>query len=71
MKKKKSVAELAAANKTCFSVNEERKRKLIIANKELFFQDTEKKTSSRTNHNAELFFKMKKKKPRFGIDYCQ
>jgi hypothetical protein len=37
MKKKKSVAELVVANKNCFSVNEERKRKLIIVNKELVF----------------------------------
>jgi hypothetical protein len=34
---------------------------LIIANKELVFQDTEKE-NDRTNHMPNLFFKMKKKK---------
>jgi hypothetical protein len=45
---------------------------LIIANKELVFQDTKKKTSSRTNHSqCRTFFQNEeKKKNRFGID-CQ
>jgi hypothetical protein len=65
-KKEKRAAELAVANKELAFQNEKRKKtrsELIIANKK-FFKIPKRKTSSRTNHNnAELVFKMKKRKP--------